>query len=474
MVLLTRRALAVLMLGSMLVAAAFVDAPIAAAAPTVAPAPRSIALGFEAEQRPVVCGSRNAPCIRTSVSDLRVIVDATTPDLAGNPSTARIERWWRAPGAVRVAPAGSFEQRLDSAGGASLAASSPRLVGARPGTTCLRALLAASSSQPAAASPVRCVRLRPPVSIGWAGDITLGSSYGMPAGDGRHVFDAVRRQLRAPDIMIGNYEGTLSRGGRARCSGGAQCFIFQAPPRMAGGLRWAGFDVMNVANNHALDMGADARRQTLRALRSHDVQVVGMPEQVTIRRVADTTVALVGFGFNRGMMRVDDVATVRRVVRRASAAADVVVVVSHTGKEGTSAQHVPYGPDADRGNTRRFVATAIAAGADVVFSSGPHVVRGIEQRDRRLAFYSTGNFAGWRNFASGGALSNSGIVDVTLDHRGELAADARWFGVRLAGPGIPMPDTSGSVVRLVRSLSRADFGRRAPLIRRDGTITLRD
>lgn len=26
--------------------------------------------------------------------------------------------------------------------------------------------------------------------------------------------------LRAPDLMIGNYEGTLSRGGTPRCSGG--------------------------------------------------------------------------------------------------------------------------------------------------------------------------------------------------------------------------------------------------------------
>ena len=37
--------------------------------------------------------------------------------------------------------------------------------------------------------------------------------------------------------MIGNYEGTLSRGGAARCGGGPLCYIFQAPPERARNLR---------------------------------------------------------------------------------------------------------------------------------------------------------------------------------------------------------------------------------------------
>ena len=77
--------------------------------------------------------------------------------------------------------------------------------------------------------------------------------------------------LQRPDLMIGNYEGTLSRGGSSRCSGGPLCYIFQAPPERARNLAIAGFDVMNLANNHALDYGSAARRQSVAALRAAGV-----------------------------------------------------------------------------------------------------------------------------------------------------------------------------------------------------------
>jgi len=159
-------------------------------------------------------------------------------------------------------------------------------------------------------------------------------------------------------------------------------------------------------------------------------------------------------------------------VQRACAAADVVVVLHHSGIEGPRGAHVPGGDEEGRGRTRAFTAAAIDAGADVVFGSGPHVVRGIEQHRNRLAFYSTGNFASWNNFARGGLSSQSGIATVTLDPTGALQS-ARYIGVRLEGPGRPVPDRSGTVVSRVAQLSRSDFGRRAPRIARSGRITLR-
>src|ERR671939_275972 len=55
------------------------------------------------------------------------------------------------------------------------------------------------------------------VTIGWVGDITPGSRYGLPASGGRALFAAVRRTLREPDLMAGNLEGTLSAGGASKC-----------------------------------------------------------------------------------------------------------------------------------------------------------------------------------------------------------------------------------------------------------------
>src|SRR6188472_4428472 len=48
------------------------------------------------------------------------------------------------------------------------------------------------------------------VTIGWVGDITPGSQYGLPANGGAGLFAKVGRTMREPDLMAGNLEGTLS------------------------------------------------------------------------------------------------------------------------------------------------------------------------------------------------------------------------------------------------------------------------
>ena len=66
---------------------------------------------------------------------------------------------------------------------------------------------------------------------------------------------------------MGNLEGTLGSGGTRKCGpGSTNCFSFQAPASYARVYGRAGFDLMNVANNHAFDYGAVGQSQTLAAL----------------------------------------------------------------------------------------------------------------------------------------------------------------------------------------------------------------
>src|SRR5262249_39400923 len=44
------------------------------------------------------------------------------------------------------------------------------------------------------------------ITIGWVGDVTPGSQYGLPAQSGRVLFANVRRALREPDLMAANLE----------------------------------------------------------------------------------------------------------------------------------------------------------------------------------------------------------------------------------------------------------------------------
>src|SRR3954471_5175945 len=300
------------------------------------------------------------------------------------------------------------------------------------------------------------------ITIGWVGDITPGSRYGLPARGGRALFAAVRRPLRAPDVRAGNLEGTLSAGGASKCGAApaAGCFAFQAPPANAAALRDAGLDLVNLANNHSFDFGADGRMQTLRALTGAGVAFTGLPGDVRVIERHGIRVAFAGFSTYRWTPSMDDPATIRAVVGQAAAIADVVVVLFHAGAEGADRTAVPLGREwaygEDRGDSRAFAHAAVDAGADLVLGSGPHVIRGLETYRGRLIAYSLGNFAGVNNFATGGTLSTSGVLTVRVDRRGRLR-NGWWHGIALDSAGTPHAD-GGASRTLVAALSARDFG----------------
>jgi hypothetical protein len=314
------------------------------------------------------------------------------------------------------------------------------------------------------------------VTLAWVGDITPGSRYGTPPGAGDAQFAHVRKLLKEPDVTLGNLEGTFSSGGGSKCSHeGGDCFSFQASRGHAGALKRAGFDLMNVANNHAFDFGPFGQQQTLAALRLKKIAWSGRPGQITILRKDKLRIAVVGFAPYHWSANIGDIPAARRLIHKAHRKADLVVVAMHAGAEGTGAARIPYGHEhaygEDRGNTRAFAHAAIDAGANLVVGSGPHVLRGVERYRKRLIAYSLGNFAGWRNFGQGGTLSLSGIFEVELGPKGHVFS-GRLIPMKLIGPGIPAFDPSRRSLTFVNHLGRADFGKRAAQFRRDGSLRL--
>ncbi len=299
------------------------------------------------------------------------------------------------------------------------------------------------------------------------GDIALTGSA-----DAR-VFDGIRRYLRAGDLVVGNLEGTLTTAGSPKCSGGVGCFTFRGSPAWAGVLRRAGFNVLNVANNHALDYGAEGQSETLASLRNAGLLEQGLPGQVLQVSLRGIRIALIGcapYGWAQSLLDVEGTA---RLVRNAARHADVVIVYMHAGAEGSDAEHVA-GVDETylgepRGNSRAFAHAMIRAGADLVFGSGPHVLRGIEWYRRRLIAYSLGNLAGSHTLSTAGSLGASALLRATLDARGNLLA-ASIVPLRLAGVGTPVPDSGAGVVPRIRALSREDFGPRAVRISAAGRL----
>jgi hypothetical protein len=337
----------------------------------------------------------------------------------------------------------------------------------------LAGMLEGAGRETAAAAPLPPGR---PVTIAWGGDTTLGSSFGVPADNGFAALAGVARLLRAADISAVNAEGTFGSGGSSKCGAtpSANCFSFQAPAKNATALRRAGVDIANLANNHAFDYGATGMGETVRALRAARVRFTGRPGEISVLSVPGARIAFVGFASYSWSAPINDLARVRALCRDASKRANVVVAFFHGGAEGSDRTHTPNGHEQylgeDRGDLRAFARAAIDGGADLVLGSGPHVLRGMERYHKRLIAYSLGNLAGYKNFATGGVLSRSGIVRVTLSSRGELIA-GRFESLELNGDGIPHIDASQAAAGMVSDLSRADFGEAGVTVAGDGTLS---
>ncbi len=327
------------------------------------------------------------------------------------------------------------------------------------------------------------------ITIAAVGDIMLGSPFPndtrMPPNDGADLLKGVTPILAAADIAFGNLEGPMTDGGAsAKCKEPkpgepVRCFAFRMPTRYGKHLKAAGFDVMSLANNHALDFGSSGAASTRRTLDELGIKHAGsdkLQHAIAFTDVKGRKVAFIGFAHNSVVPNVNDLANARRLVTEADKTADIVVVSFHGGAEGTDSQNVPRTTELyfgeQRGNLPLFAHTVIDAGADLVLGHGPHVLRGMEIYKDRLIAYSLGNFAtyGWFRLEVETALT------AILETR--LAPDGKFLGGKLhagrqEGRGGPLLDPTGEAIKKVRSLSQTDFPTTAPNISDNGTITSR-
>jgi hypothetical protein len=333
----------------------------------------------------------------------------------------------------------------------------------------------AAASDPVATGDGRAKAPRRSITIEWVGDIAFGDSFGLPPGGLTSALVPVRRYLENADLTMGNLEGTLSSGGTSKCAslGGSECFAYQAPRAYAAQLRGLGFDLLNQANNHALDFGPDGQRQTLESLAAAHIAVDGAPGEITRLTVHGIRVAVIGFAPYAWANSLLDIPAAQALVRRAKREASLVVVIIHAGAEGASDDHVPYGTEyaygEDRGDSRAFAHAAIDAGASIVLGSGPHVIRGIQRYRDRMIAYSLGDFACWDNLALGGTLSESAILRLRLSPTGRVLA-GRWIPVKLVEQGLPRYDPTAASTKLVETLSIEDFGNERYRIHSNGMI----
>ena len=205
--------------------------------------------------------------------------------------------------------------------------------------------------------------------------------------------------LRSADLAVGNFEGTIAHEDVGSRREGP--WRFKARPEAAAAVARAGFDLMSLANNHAMDWGPEALQATAGYLRLNRVGTVGAwldrqgAQQPCVRVVGGVgTVWLAfneighwepseaegGYGWSRGRLTSSRLAG---QVREARGMGDLVVVYLHWGQEYEEKPR-PWQVDLAR--------AAVDAGADLVVGHHPHVPQSVERYGKGLIVYSLGNF----------------------------------------------------------------------------------
>jgi len=123
------------------------------------------------------------------------------------------------------------------------------------------------------ASPAITVRTRA-IALAAFGDVNFGDGVGavMNQRGALWPWRGVASMLRRADVAFGNLECAISRRGYPV----AKQFNFRgSPDHLARVVRFAGLDVLNLANSHAGDYRTTALLDTVRAVRANGVLAVG-------------------------------------------------------------------------------------------------------------------------------------------------------------------------------------------------------
>ena len=229
------------------------------------------------------------------------------------------------------------------------------------------------------------------------------------------VFEPVKKYLSESDFAFGNLE-TVTAG---KDSGYAGYPKFNAPDEYVAALKYAGFDVLFTANNHALDMGEAGIKRTIEVIRKNGMLNVGSHKKgernFIILKKNGIKIAVLAYVYGTNGFVLPDSSKyavniisrkrIRTDLKKAQAEKpDLIIVYFHYGTE--------YSRDADDFQ-KDYSSYALRYGADIVVGSHPHVVQPIVNANSKrigksFIAYSLGNFVSnqrWR-YSDGGVILN--------------------------------------------------------------------
>ncbi|GIX40276.1 MAG: capsular polysaccharide biosynthesis protein [Leptospiraceae bacterium] len=223
--------------------------------------------------------------------------------------------------------------------------------------------------------------------------------------DYRFSFEKVKPYLEKADVTIGNLETTLP-GDKNKFSGYPK---FGAPDELVDALKWSGFDILTLANNHSADKGYDAIIRTRLIVEKKGIIPLGtfyneehqQKNSIVIYNKNNFKIALLNFTYGTNGIPVPNPAKINEIdlnfirdqIHKAKENnPDIIIVLFHYGTEYKTK------PDIYQ---QYLVKIALKEGVDIVLGGHPHVLQPFElltikdkygMKKERLIVWSLGNF----------------------------------------------------------------------------------
>ncbi|WP_244270860.1 CapA family protein [Thioalkalivibrio sp. ALJ1] len=249
-------------------------------------------------------------------------------------------------------------------------------------------------------------------------------------------FDRVQSLLGDPDVLSANLECFFTHDLTNEQGHWKHAKVLRADPAMCGTLVDAGFDVVNLANNHIMDGGLHGLEVSTQVMDQQGLCWVGagrnLKEAIAtkfVKRNGVTIAFLSGADFSEdyateskaGIAPAQPLSSFLQRTKAASEAADLVVVQLHADLEFSEAP-APY--------RVRLSRQLIDHGAHLVIQHHPHVVQGVEEYGGGLIAYSLGNFVfnvHGNPYQSGYPEARYGwILSVDVDHEAKEPRLRGW------------------------------------------------
>jgi len=215
-----------------------------------------------------------------------------------------------------------------------------------------------------------------------------------------YLFDDVSNILKTGNIVLGNLECTINAS--EELVGGKKHFT--APRSVLNTIRDAGFTVLSVSNNHAMQNGVDQFKSTVSGLKKVDILPIGIKNEVAYQNIQGVKVAYLSYSltydktsalylynqlgpeshmsFERGALS-DQIEFIISEIHTVKSHSDLLIISLHWGLE-----YVPYPSLWQVETARKFV----DAGADVILGCHAHVLQGYEIYNGKTIIYGMGNF----------------------------------------------------------------------------------